>query len=387
MLKRGFLPLLGAMLMIWAVGCSDNPTSTAGDSPSLADEFGGYTATDETSAFGDSELLTAEGEEEEIDDPILSSPSVQELANDVDAGMFHFRAVWGRIPYDSTVTEVTDWTGSLTISRGAIVIRRLIRFELNQDTYLPRTARELVEWVSYTTVHNDGIAVDIFVPPVPPTLDSSWIPDGSGDSTLVVDTIPADPVTLTFETGPYSRTFTLDELASLEEIVALDDGNKVAFHAVQWFRQICPRGVLAGRWGKDEEGNGVFRGLWFSGGGHVIGYLRGRYGQNDQGRNVFYGKWIARDGAFEGLLRGTWGQGPWTTNADVERRCPGGWFAGRIFDADRTPIGLLSGHYGSAPDYRGGWFQGRWKLNCRETGRAGQGFGVMDDGIATGLLD
>jgi hypothetical protein len=387
MLKRLLLPLLGAVLMIWAVGCSDNPTGTTGDTPSLTDEFGGYTATDEAPAFGDSELLADESEEEEIDDPILSSPSVQELANNVDAGMFHFRAVWGRIPYDSTVTQVTDWTGSLTVSRGAIVIRRLIRFELNQDTYLPRTAKELVEWVSYTTVHNDGIAVDIFVPPVPPTLDSTWIDNGDGDSTLIVDTIPSDPVTLTFETGPYSRTFTLQELASLEEMVALDDGNKVAFHAVQWFHQICPRGVLAGRWGKDEEGNGVFRGLWFSGAGHVVGYLQGHYGQDDQGRNVFYGKWISRDGAFEGFLRGTWGQGPWTTIADVEHQCPGGWFAGRIFDADRNPIGSLSGHYGSAPDYRGGWFQGRWKLKCRETGRRGQGYGVMDDGIATGLAD
>ena len=372
--------LVAGSLGVWAAGCSDNPVKTKTADQAMAEEFGGYTATNEAPAFGDPELGAVEGEEREIDDPILTSPSVQEMVDNADAGIFHFRAVWGRIPYDSTVTVATDWTGSLTLSRGAIVLRRLIRFEPPTDSILPRTAPGLLQWVSYTTVHNDGVAVDLFVPPAPPTFDSSWIVGDNNDSTLVIDTIPPEPATLTFATGPYTRTFTLRELASLEDLVALDDGNKVAFHSVQLMRQLCPRGVLAGRWGLDSTGNGVFKGLWMSGAGHVTGYLEGRYGQDEQGVNVFYGKWIDREGKFEGLLRGTWLFRPLMGDGEADGQRRHGWFAGRIFDANRNPIGFLSGHFGAAPDYNGGWFQGRWKLGCPQPVSLG-GPGLMEDGI------
>lgn len=36
--------LLVALLMVWAVGCSDNPLETSGDTPNLSEDFGGYTA-------------------------------------------------------------------------------------------------------------------------------------------------------------------------------------------------------------------------------------------------------------------------------------------------------------------------------------------------------
>ena len=380
MLKRTILPLLASLVLIWAIGCSDNPLQADGDTPSLSEEFGGYTATAEAPGFGDTELIETEREEEVVDDPILTSPPMQELINNVEAGMFHFRAVWGRIPGDVTVTEETDWTGSLTVTRGGLVVRRLIRFELNQDYYLPRTQRELVEWISITTIYNDGIAVDILVPPLPLVVDTTYIIDGT-DTTLVIDTLAADPVTLTFETGPYTRTFTLDELATLDEVVTLDDGNKVAFHGLQMFRQACPRGILTGHWGYDEEGNGVYRGLWFSNLGYLGGYLRGHYGTDEQGNNVFYGKWIDRAGNFKGFLKGTWGYQPWVTNDDIARRRPGGWFAGRIFDSGRNAIGGLSGRYGAASHVRGGWFQGRWKLTCDELTETGNGNDIMDDGI------
>lgn len=386
MLKKTLEPLIAVFLLIWAASCSENPGDLNGSDSTTADEFGGYTATSELPGFGDSELIGSEGEEEEIDDPMLTSPAVQDLVNDVEAGMFHFRAVWGRIPYDSTVSEATDWTGSLTISRGGLVVRRLIRFELNQDYYLPRTDRTLVEWISLTTVHNDGIAVDVYVPPARPELDSSWVVDSGGDSSLVVDTIPAAPVTLTFATGPYTRTFSLDELAALNEVVSLDDGNKVAFHGLQMFRRLCPRGILAGRWGRDEDGNGVFKGLWFSPLGRVIGYMRGHYGQNDEGHNVFYGKWINRAGDFEGFLRGTWANYPEETNANIDRHRAGGWFEGRIFDGERHLIGGMGGRYGSAPDVRGGWFQGRWKLLCAEDAGSDREFGSLEDGISTNMM-
>jgi len=381
MFRSRIILLFTALLMVWAVGCSDNPLETAGDTPNLTEDFGGYTATSEPVAFGDSELLEAEGEEEVIEDPILSTPAMAELTNDIDAGMFHLRVVWGMIPCDSTVIDITDWTGSLTVTSGGIAVRRLIRFELNQDYLLPRTDRALVEWVSATTIHNDGIVFDIFVPPMLPTYDSSWVDDGLGGTTLVVDTILPEPATVTFATGPYTRTFTLDELAALDEIVELDDGNKVALNGFQMFRQKCARGILAGNWGYDEEGNGVFRGFWFSGNAHVAGYLQGHYGQDDSGANVFYGKWINRSGEFEGLLRGIWGHKAHSITDEGTRNRPTGWFAGRIFNAESNPIGVLGGHYGSAPNYRAGWFQGRWKLICDGIRETENGYDVLSDGL------
>jgi hypothetical protein len=384
MLRNTMTALFAALLLVWVVGCSDNPLETAGDTSNLTEDFGGYSATDESAAFGDSELLADEGDEEAIDDPILATSAMVALTDDLDAGMFHFRAVWGMIPYDSTIVDATDWTGSLMLTRGGMAIRRLVHFEPDQDYTLERTDRTLVEWVSATTIHNDGIVVDVYVPPMRPTYDSSWVDDGAGGTVLVVDTVMPEPVTLTFETGPYTRTFTLDELAALDEVVELDDGNKVALNGFQMFRQKCARGILAGHWGLDEEGNGVFRGYWFSGNAHVDGYLRGHYGQNDEGLNVFYGKWINRNGRFEGLLRGTWSEKDRSNNGEGIRNRPSGKFSGRIYDAERNPIGMLGGHFHTAPNFRGGWFQGRWKLICDDNGGRNNGIGMLRDGFDPG---
>ncbi|RME23838.1 MAG: hypothetical protein D6800_09350, partial [Candidatus Zixiibacteriota bacterium] len=166
------IAVLGLLLL--AVGCSNQAVDpSASDGLNLTDEFGGYTTVAEKPAFGDTQLADEENDEQEINDPILGSPAVDSVIADPEAGAFHLRAVWGRLELDTTVTQQTDWSGSLTISRGAEVVRRLIRFENGQDYLLPRTSRDLIEWVSVTTVHNDGIAVDLYVPPPRPILDTT----------------------------------------------------------------------------------------------------------------------------------------------------------------------------------------------------------------------
>jgi len=370
MLRKIVLPLFAVALLFWVVGCSDNPSTTdlTEETPNLDDAFGGFKTTSEEPGFGDPELLDAENDEEEVDDIMLASPSVDSIISDEDAGMFHFRAVWGRLCYDSTVAEVTDWTGSLTLSRGAEIIRRVIRFEGN-DYIQPRTDRGLIEWVSYTTVHNDGIGVDIFVPRPTPTYDTTYVIDDT-DTTIVIDTVMPEPVTLTFETGPYSQTFTLDELAALDTTVYLDDSNAVAFQGLQFYRYWCPRGFLAGIWGFDSTGLGVFRGTWISQHGYVAGWLKGNFGKNDDGEKVFYGKWINRNGDFEGLLAGTYKPIGGIANGDgnmTQAHYGGGSFEGNIFDADSNEIGVLKGRYHSAPEFRKSYFHGRWKLYCPET--------------------
>lgn len=359
MIRKLLLPTLILGLLLWAAGCSDNPSNS--DISGISQEFGGYTVSAESPAFGDSELADMNDADEEVVDQILASPAVDSLVEDPESGRFHFRAVWGQLEYDSTVAELTDWTGSLTVSRGGLVVRRLIKFEDGQDYYIPRTEPNLVEWVSFTSVHHDGIAVDLFIPSPQPMFDTTVV----DDSTITIDTVMPEPVTLTFETGPYSRTFSLAELASLDEVVELDDGNSISFHGIQWYEMVCPRGGLSGQWGFDEEGNGLFRGMWINHRGHLIGWLQGTFETDENGQHVFYGKWIDETGAFEGLLRGTWTP-KYPAVAANPNRPNLGKFDGYIYDADGAEIGALRGRYHSARYLAAGWFSGRWKLHCIE---------------------
>lgn len=211
--KKTLLPLLMILLAaLWISGCSENPTNLGETDPAnLVDEFGGYRATSEQPGFGDDELLADDELEVEVNDPLLGSPEITALTSDPESGLFHLRIVWGQIPLDTTVTDPIDWSGSLTITRGAEIVRRLIRFEEGQDYLIERTDRKLIEWVSQTTIHNDGIAVDLFVPPPILILDSTEVVDinDEGDTTItwVVDTLDPEPVMVTFETGSVQPDF------------------------------------------------------------------------------------------------------------------------------------------------------------------------------------
>ncbi|MCP4685673.1 MAG: hypothetical protein GY867_09530 [bacterium] len=388
MFKKIVLPLLAAALLVWAIGCSDNPSDpqTDADLPNINSDFGGYTAVDEAPGFGDPDLVAAEGEEEEVDDAMAATPLIQDWVVDPNVLAFHFRAVWGQLCYDSTVTTATDWTGSLTISRGGLLTRRLICWELNQDFLLPRTARELVDWQSTTTVHHDGLAFDLLIPWVTgydSTMVVDTIDDTTFDTAYVVDTVLPEPFTLTFETGPYTRTFAMEELAALDTVVYVDDAdsNAVVFQGYQKFRNVCPRGILSGRWGYDEEGNGIFRGIWHSRFGFADGYVQGFFGVNDDDEQVFYGKWVDRDGRFEGLLAGTYGLHPSVNASEMAKKRAGGWLDGRIYDANESEIGALKGRFKSHVNFPSGWFQARWKLHCAEVPVVDDNLGTLEDAI------
>ncbi len=337
-----------ALFGLLTIGCSDNPSDSDAVSAdlNLNDEFGGYTATSEGAGFGDHELLASSDdiEGDEFNDPIVLSPQIDSMIADSVGQFYHLRLLWGQLRYDSSVTVQTDWSGSLSVSNGVEMIRRTIRFELGQDYIASRTDSSLIEWVSYTSVHNDGIVADIYIPPT------------------AVD----ENVTVSFETGPYSRTFTLDELASLDTIVYLEDAdsNAVAMYGFKRQSGYCPRGFLSGHWGYDDEGDGVFRGVWMARAGWITGYVRGHYGVNADGDRVFFGKWISVDGEFEGLLRGAYDHHPSThANPNALRRA-GGWFYGHVFNGDSEEIGVLKGKFRSHPAFRNGFFSGRWKLYC-----------------------
>lgn len=369
MIKKIVIGLMVLGTLALAAGCS-NDSAIPTTSGTGTDQFGSYTATNESPAFGDPYLTAATADEQTYSDPLAAVPAVDSLVNNPDAGFFHLRIVWGQLEYDSTMTTPTDWTGSLSVSRGAEILRSTIRFESGQDYIQPRTDPRLIEWVSQTTVHNDGIAVDIIVPPALPTYDTTMTFDTttSGDTvvTIVVDTTYPAPAEVSFATGPYSRTFTLDELRALDTIVYLDDSNAVAFNSYAADRIPCPHGFLSGVWGTNDSGQNVFRGMWMSRAGFITGYLMGTYETNDSGEKVFYGKWIDKDGLFEGLLKGTWAPHPNFHANENGFKHAGGWFKGFIYSANATEIGVLRGKYKEAfrSEVGGGYFQGHWKLYC-----------------------
>lgn len=357
------LILTCAALLMLAVGCSDNGSQsvTSNGTLNLEDAFGGYTSSPEAPAFGDDELVAAAYGEEEVEDDLISKSQMDSLENSSLCGFYHFRAVWGSIPYDSTVAEITDWSGSLTISRGTEVIRRVIRFERGQDYLLPRQDRQTIEWVSQTTVHNDGIAANIYVPREY-RIDTSMVDDEEVIDTVWLD---CDDVTVTFETGPYSETFEVEDLIGLDTVIYLADSvNAVALHGFRLDYRPCPRGFMSGTWGFDPDGQGVFSGLWLGRQGAVVGHYHGHFGINDDGHKVFYGKVIGLDGGFEYFLRGVYGHRPnANANPNALLHAPGKYVGG-IFTEDGARVGVIQGKYRNHPYEKSGFMQGRWKVLC-----------------------
>ncbi len=363
-----FVALLSFGLLALIAGCSENSTSTGDEMEELADQFGGYLPTDEEPAFGDEQMAAEMEGDVEYDDPILLSPEVESMIEEDATGAYVMRIVWGALEYDSSVTELTTWDGSLSVSYGAVVVRHKIRFEPWQDVILPRESREEVSWMSKTSVHHDGLALNIYIP----------APD-SGEEI-------EEPITVTFDTEPFTATYTIDELTALDTVYYLEDSvNAVAVMAHKIYPGACPRGFLGGYWGVDSTGQGIFYGRWISNNGALVGHLRGHWGEDsdeNEGR-VFYGKYIDITGKFEGLLKGRYMPHPnWRANGNAFSHA-GGRFYGQFYDENGSPDGVLKGHYRNprrVNDNNMGFFQGRWKTYCpsNNADEANDGF---DDNI------
>ena len=353
-----------AIAMMFA-GC-DNDSTTALDTTATDDyenmnmnlEFGGLTASDEDADFGVAyfEAIELEDEEEDTGDPLQEDTEVlyyEDQARE-DPGdpedptrpRFTFlRVTFGQLERmeDGDIEDYTplDWSGMLSVDRGIVVVRRLIRFERPGDhLVLPRPDRQTIEWVSHTGPHFDGLLVEIIEPPLDPTLG------------------PLEPNVLHFETASYSTELILEDIAGMNETFVLE--NELGSINFMGFRlgdlELCPKGFLSGLWrASEEEDGGVFMGRWHGLFGRLQGLVRGRYGINDEGERVFHGKYISRTGQFRGFVRGQWEPGE-----DGGR----GHFQGRFFDRDRQPEGVLGGGYAHAPNRPGGFFAGRWAVFC-----------------------
>jgi hypothetical protein len=293
----------------------------------LTSEFGGYEFTDETVAFGDAELMKIEAEE--------SSVEVADADSSIEPESFALRILWGQLRGDPEAESVLDWSGSISVSAGALAVLRTIAFERPADHLLRRDSRQALGFVSHTRPHFDGLL-------------------------LVVRDSDDPEATLTFETPTFSRSWRIQELREIDAVIGVDDiGNAVSLEAIQ-IDPTCPVGAVRGHWVQREGERGIFRGLWLSALGRPLGHIRGHFGITDEGRRVWFGKIIRDDGRVIGLARGEWGP-----SDDPEQ--PGGRFAGHWVAREGKLGGAVAGHYVPArrgEDRVGGFFQARWRTQC-----------------------
>jgi hypothetical protein len=326
---------------------------TREQSMDLDDPYGGFNFGDEAAAFGDNALTTDYGpaSSAEYDDPMTDDADVAN-ARARDARRRYLMITWGNLRADTLIDFPTDWSGSLRVKNGFVVLKRTIRFD-PRDEILPRTSRDTLEWISHTQPHFDGILVAIHRVPCDTAATSVGVADTTDRACI------PEPIEVTFDTGPLTISFTQEELADLHEVIRVDDaGNAVAFNTIVVEPHPCPGGFLAGQWRNvDDRPGGVFRGKWISHNGVHMGYLRGFYGVNSRGHKVFFGKWVTEGGRFQGLLRGRY---------DRFGDRPGGWFAGEWVERDLRVHGALRGVWVAGDDPGGrGYFRGIWSRRCR----------------------
>jgi hypothetical protein len=343
--------LIALALLALLAGCSqdDITTDVANDdyeAMDLEQAYGGLTMTDEQPAFGDPYLIAEDARDEgdAFRDPLADDPAVREMErHGQGARLTCARLVWGVLDagLDDPDGDLVDWSGSLSVDRGILIVRRVILFERPLDNLIqPRPDRQTVTFNSHTGGHFDGLVIQII----------ERRQDIAGE----------EPNQLHFATGPFTTSIPVVDLAAFDEIYAVEpEGNAV--HVVGFTQSdpdTCPRGFLNGRWQDNpdsEAEGGAFRGRWVGRHGLGDGHLRGRYGVNDAGERVFFGKVIDPRGHVRGLLAGTWQPG----------EEPGqGMFEGRWVNRQGTVEGVLNGRFATTPERPGGYFQGRWSALC-----------------------
>jgi hypothetical protein len=310
-------------------GGDDDGTEEEADAiaSALETENGGLTMDDEAPQFGDEESF-AEAEleaDKSYDDPIEGDPAVQEA---LESGASYRAAIfWGQMPPDFDAEAVVEWSGSLSLNRGAIIIRRVVAFEDRSDSVAERTDPAAVSFTSVTRPHLDGFRL-ILVDPEPES---------------------NDPLVLTYDPIEGAATsWTIDALLEGPQSLEVDDtGNRMVAVALPPRADQCASGFVRGRWHRVREGRGLIYGRVTDADGEMVGHMRGLYGVRRDGEQVFFGKFIDRDGRFQGLFGGTYGDGR---------------FEGRWRDRGEPDRGRLAGEYRENRRVRGigGHYLGRW---------------------------
>jgi len=369
---KKLLILLPVVFFVFAMtGCESDVQTPSSDYEAEYEESiidldsptGGFSLSDEDPAFGEDDQFIYGGYETEYNDRIDPYRDRDRDRERDGAVRFRLRALWGRLACgygDSTVSDCceVDWSGRMTFHKGTVVIERLIAFE--QGDYVQRIDNSTIEWVSRTCPHFDGIQVRLIAPP-------------PGNDSLFVEQL--DDSALTIQAGPFTRTFTVAELDTLNLMRPVDRCCNAIMINSHYIPPDCENGYLFGEWRSveadtifnDDTGEmrgillGRFRGAWTGRNGRIFGHLKGIYGHTSFGDPVFYGKYIDFNGRFRGIVRGRYGPAP-----DIAGQPPHyGWFRGDWVGRNMVVKGRVDGKW--AADTAGhGFFHGIWKMLCSD---------------------
>ncbi len=252
---------------------------------------GGLDTEDEAPMFGADQQFAAasiEGGDAYVDAMAEDDATVEMRAI---AGALRARlvVVWGQLPPDlEPETESRDWSGRLSVNRGAIVVRRTIGFEEATDRVLPRTDRTAIDFDTQTRPFADGLVLELVDP----------------------DPANAEPLTLTYDLddGSSHALAIADLLAGPVSAEVDDQGNRIVATLVR-DGDACDHGFGRGRWRAVGDGLGRMMGMIADADGAPIGHLRGIWGERQNGEQAFFGKYIATDGSFRGIFAGRYADG------------------------------------------------------------------------------
>jgi len=310
------------------IGCVDNAASgtesTTATESALEQENGGFDTADELPQFGEQDLYQTAAIENDtgVTDAMSSDPSVTTIESAPNVERHRLLILWGQLPPDRDATA-RNWSGSLTLSRGALVVGRTIGFEDATDHLLPRTAPATVDFQSVTKPFVDGLALRVLDPdPSQGALHLTY--QSAADASIAYD-------------------LDLSQLASGPISIDAGGGARVIAVAVR-DNDACDHGFMRGRWRALREGLGVYRGVVANSDGQVAGHIRGIWGVRRDGTHVMFGKFIDTDGHFRGILAGRYDAGHWQARWIVQ-------------SGDH---GVAGGVYFDAPNLPGGVFLGRW---------------------------
>ncbi len=323
----------------------DNTETPSDDALDITvnESYGALTEADEDEAFGDEELtddpsLSREGDEVDDGSAVTDAEDALTTAG-VPLRRLTVSVVWGHLLPDFEETEVTDWSGTISVENAVLRVRRLIQFDANDSISRPRSSAREVAFTSHTKPAYDGLLLEV-------------VTRANGEA----------PV-LSMDTPAFTGSLVLDSDTPLSGRQVLENGNAIVYHIFRADADAdCKNGLMGGRYVKTRETDdgramGRFKGRYVSAGGTVAGHLRGVWGERVNGSKVLFAKVIGHDGQFKGILAGKYGDGV---------------IKGRYLGLNKEVKGAFKGFYRSAPERDGGFFRARWSEKCGELPSEGE---------------
>jgi hypothetical protein len=341
-LKNGTLvvSILSIFILTGCMSRNSNPNLTDEMSEAmdaLSDPFNALGTDDEEAEFGDEEVADVGQEEESVDDEY--APAEEEKADEptaLDCDVYSLLIRWGQLTgFNRDVAGVTNWSGSISANIGTLAVLKKVAFD-SHDSLQTRSDPKLIEFESYTKPHFDGLRIRYEV-------------CDADEATLGVDEVAT--LTFTAPDAPLTKSYTVSELAELNDLVEGIGENNDRFHALAIQKSDLCQGTIQGRWIQKSDEYGIFKGIVVASNGIRVGYIRGFFGEREGG-NKLVAKMISRNGRFGGILKGTYADNNLTA---------------QVYNRAKGEIGTVDGSFVQpTEDGELGTFSANYTLDCSD---------------------